>query len=139
MKITKLERVPKDKIGRTVDNGVKSEDHEDSTAAYLNQFGFDIERVVPSQTPQSNNPDYFMDGSLWETKSPTTDNENTLKNRFRKATKQSGHGKIIIDLRRVKKNYETAERLVVQFFENNGRLRRMILIRKNGEVFDYRK
>ena len=66
MKIVELMKVSKDKIGHTTNNGVVSEKHEDKTTDYLNLFGFDIEKVIPSHTPKSSNPDVFIQGSIWE-------------------------------------------------------------------------
>lgn len=140
MKIVELTKVSKNRIGRTVANGVVSERHEDKTTSYLNLFGFDIEKIIPSHTPKSSNPDIFMQGSIWEIKSPTSSNPVTLKNRFRKASAQASQsGKIIFDLRGARKNYYETERLVIKMFEGNRKLRRMILITLDGKVFDYRK
>lgn len=137
MKVRELRLVSSDKIGRVDRKGVSTELHEDSTILYLTQFGLDIELVKPANTHKTNNADVFMLGAIWEMKSPTTCNKATIKADFRKAKLQSD--RIIFDLRRVKKNADDVERQLIKIFQGRGRVRRLIIIGKNGKVLDYSK
>ena len=47
--------------------------------------------------------------------------------------------RIIVDLRRVRNNYEKIEKDIIKRFYNKGSFRIMILITKDGRVFEYRK
>ena len=134
MKIRELHQVPKEKIGRVIKNGVKTEVNEDSTILYLTQFGFDVELIKPASTKKSNNPDVLIMGSIWEIKSPESANKNTIKNRFRKGSKQAT--KIVFDFRNIKKDADKAETQVMDLFKKAGRVRHMMAIKKNGKLFD---
>ena len=134
MKIKKLQQVPHDKIGRVDKNNVKLEPHEESTILYLSQFGFDIELIRPSSTKKSNNPDILIMGTIWEIKGPESSNKTTIKNRFRKASKQST--KIVFDLRKVRKDVNKVEKQVFQLFKGDGKIRRMMIIEKDGTLLD---
>ena len=48
-------------------------------------------------------------------------------------------GRIIIDLRGVRREYEKVERDVVKRFRDKGAFRKMILVTKNGSVFEFKK
>ena len=88
-------------------------------------------------TPKLNNPDVLMDGAIWEMKAPIKYNENTLKIRMKKASKQAK--RIIFDFRNMKKDYEEAQAFVVKLFIGNREMRRMIIVTKDGKVLDYYK
>ena len=103
MKITELRCVSKGKIGRYHKNGIKPEPHEEETAKLLVLYGFDIEIIKPMNTPKTKNPDFLINGSIWETKSPTTSNLKTIKKRMHEASEQAM--RVIVDLRRVRNNY----------------------------------
>lgn len=134
MKITKILPVPDDKIGRVKKNGVITEPHEDSTALYLTQFGFSIEFIKPTSTSKVNNPDILIMGTIWEMKAPESSSKQTIKKRFRKASKQAP--KIIFDLRWVKAGADKVEKQIMELLENDGRVRRMIIIESDGTVLD---
>ena len=138
MKIDSLEPVSKRKKGRTYYNGVRSELHEKSTFRHLNKYGYNIEVVVPSQTPNSRNPDALINGVLWEAKAPITDNEKTLKKRFHHASQQSTQGHIIVDLRQAKRP-ANSEKIIIKLFEGNKKFREMILIKNDGDVLVFKK
>lgn len=137
MKIAKLKRVPNNRIGRYSKNGIKLELHEENTAKLLCQYGFSVEAIKPVNTPKVRNPDYLIGGSIWETKSPTTSNLKTIKKRMHETSEQAT--RIIVDLRRVKKNYNKIEKDVIKRFCNKDSFKVMVLITESGEVFEYRK
>lgn len=135
MKVKELQKVPSDKIGRVNKNNVSTEPHEDSTILYLTQFGLDIELVKPANAYKTRSADAFMLGAIWEIKSPITSNKSTIKADFRKAKSQSS--RIIFDLRRVKKNADDVKKYILKLFQGRGRVRRLMIIEKNGKVLDY--
>lgn len=137
MKIIELQQVPKNKHGILYKNGVKIEPHEESTAKFLTKYGFIVEVIRPVNTPKMHNPDFLIGGAIWEMKTPTTSNLKTIKKRIHEASEQAE--RLIVDLRKVKKNYEKVEKDVIRRFSGKATFRRMILIKKSGIVLDYRK
>ena len=83
------------------------------------------------------NPDILISGGIWEVKTPTSFNEQTIKNRFREAVDQAS--RVIFDLRFVKKNANKVEKQVVRLYRGDRNVRHLILISKNGAVFDMAK
>lgn len=137
MKIKELKKVPKNKIGRVNKNGVKSEPGEEKTFEFLTLLGFDIELIIPTHAQNIKNPDILIAGTIWEVKTPTSHNENTIKNRFREAADQATH--IVFDLRYVKRDHEKVEKQLIGLFKDKGRVRRMIIIEKGGKTVDFIK
>lgn len=137
MKIVELKRVSMDRIGRVNKNGVKLYPHEDSTALHLTQFGFDVEYIMPRHIYKSTNPDFLVNGTIWETKSPEGNGKNTIKHQFDGTSKQAD--KIILDLRRIKLPAEKAERQAMARFEKAINIKRLLLITKSGRVLDIRR
>ncbi|MBR2543463.1 hypothetical protein IKF03_02620 [Candidatus Saccharibacteria bacterium] len=137
MKIIELKKVPKNKIGKLNKNGVKLESHEENTAELLTLYGFNIEVIRPGNTPKTKNPDFLINGAIWETKSPMTSNKKTLKKRMHEASEQAG--RIIVDLRRVKSASQIAEKEIIKRFISKRTLRNMILIKSDDLVLEYRK
>ncbi len=137
MKIKELQLVPKTKIGKYHKNGTKPEPHEEDTARLLTSYGFNIEMIKPTNTPRTKNPDFLINGSIWETKSPTTSNLKTIKKRMHEASEQARY--IIVDLRRVKNNYNKVEKDIIKRFCNKSSFRTMILVTRDGKAFEYRK
>ena len=137
MKVRELYKVPSKKIGRVNKNGIKTEPHEDSTALYLTQFGLNIEFIKPRNTNKARTADLLMMDAAWEAKSPTSSNETTIKTVFKRASSQSD--RIIFDLRRVKRCDDKVEKQIVKMFSGHGRVRKMIIIRKNGIILEFSK
>ena len=137
MKINVIEKVPKNKIGKLNKNGVKSESCEEDTLNYLILFGFNVELIKPSNIKKMHNPDALIMGSIWEIKTPTSYNENTIKIRFRKASKQAK--KIIFDLRSVKKNANKVEKQIVGMFQNSGNVHHIMIIEKSGRLLELKR
>lgn len=137
MKTKELKKVPRNKIGRVNKNGVKSEPGEEKTFEFLALLGFDIELIIPTHAQKIKNPDVLIAGTIWEVKTPTSHNENTIKNRFREAADQATH--IVFDLRYVKRDHEKVEKQLIGLFKDKGRVRRMIIIEKSGKTVDFIK
>lgn len=136
-KIIELEPVPKGKIGKISKNGIKLESHEEKTIIFLAEHGLDIECLKKNHTPKSKNADIVIFGTIWEMKAPESINKATLKKRMHKASQQAD--KVIFDLRNIKANYESAEKIVLELFLGNHTLRRMILIKNTGIALDITK
>ena len=137
MRIVELTKVSKNKIGRVNKNGVKLYPHEDSTALHLAQFGFDIEYIMPRHIYKSTNPDFLVNGVIWETKSPEGCGKNTIKHQFDGTSKQAD--KLILDLRRIKLPSDKAERQAKDRFEKAVNIKRMFLITKDGRLLDIKR
>jgi len=138
IKMTKLEKVEREKIGRIVENDVILEPHEYRTVLFLAQLGFDIELVRPSNIPKSKNPDIEMLGTFWEMKGPTKYNEDTIKLRFQKAKKQAD-GKAVFDLRNVRGRVNEVEEYILELFATSRGMHRIIIIKNNDGAIDFRK
>lgn len=134
MKIIELHKVPKNRVGHVNQNGVKLEPKEIKTFQYLTLYGFSIEVIIPVITKNHYNADILMAGTLWETKAPESSNRNTIKEHFKKASKQAN--KVVFDLRRLILEDKPVEHYLFELFKKSGRVNRMIIIRKDGRVFD---
>ena len=139
-KIKKTELViPKNgRRGRAKYNGTEPLPHEKKTIRHLTKYGLDIETIIPSNTPGSRNPDILMMGTFWEMKGPVSANENTIKNRFKKAKRQAD-GRAIFDLRDISSNSIDAERIIIDLFATTRGMYRIIIIEKSGKVIDITK
>lgn len=73
-------------IGRIAMNGATLEPHEYKTVSFLAGLGKDIEIILRSQTPNMKNPDFFMDGLVWEAKSPIMNEKRALERLFYRAS-----------------------------------------------------
>ena len=134
MKVKELKRVAPNKVGRIITNCVKLKTHEESTAIFLTQFGFNIEFIVPRNDYRSKSADFFINGAIWEAKSPIGNGKNNLARQFHYASKQAG--KLILDLRRIKMPTVKSEHQAKACFENTRNIRRLILITKDGRLLD---
>ena len=137
MKITELQRVPKNKHGKFRKNKAKLCPHEEDTINHLISYGFTVDVICPVRTPKMRNPDILIDGAIWEMKSPVSSNLKTIKKRMHEASEQAT--RIIVDLRRLRKEHKKVEKDIIKRFHSKGSLRRMLLITKDGSVFDYKK
>ena len=79
---------------------MKLESNEEQTFRYLTLFGLNVELIRPTGMKTVKNPDALILGTIWEAKAPVSSKRNTVKNRFRKASKQAQN--VIFDLRFVK-------------------------------------
>ncbi len=79
----------------------------------------------------------MMDGVAWEAKSPVGKGKYTVQNKIQEAVQQSCN--IIIDLRRSKMMEEKAVNAYQREFNKSKGLKRMKIIKKDGELLDFRK
>ena len=134
MRIIEIEKLSAKRAGQTKYNNIKLEEHEINTLMLLNEFGYDIEVLRPMNTPNLNNPDIVMQGSIWEIKAPRSYNQKTLKERIRKASRQAN--KVIFDLRMIGQNRLEARDYLIQLFEGNSHMKRMIIIIDEEKILD---
>ena len=137
MKITELKPVPKNKIGRIIAKNVHLEPHEYETVLFLVLFGYNIEIVTPTNIPKSNNPDFIINGAVWESKAPLGSGKYTIQRHFHKAGHQSD--RMILDLRRMKASMAELEPEVIKRFSFSKSIKHLILITKDGRLLDIKK
>ena len=134
MKIREIIKSDRTKEGVFNRNDVRTEPDEENTIKYLLQFGFNIDFIRPMSTKGAKNPDIFMMGSIWEIKTPSSSSESTIKLRFRTASEQAT--KIVFDLRGVKNAPEKVKNQIIELFKKDGKVRRMMIIDKDGRLLD---
>lgn len=125
------------KIGHLSQNGVHLMEHEWKTVKYFLELGKDIELLPKSEIKDYHQGDFVMDGVAWETKAPIGKGKYTVQNKIQEAVQQSSN--VIIDLRRSKMIEDRAIKAYKQEFQKNKGLRRMKIIKKDGEMLDFRK
>lgn len=123
--------------GSLITNSVKLTQHEQATIDYLVALGKNIELLIPSHTRGNKNPDFVMDGLLWETKSPTTSSFDNLAVMLRKAVKQSPN--IVVDIRRMKKAEKVTISFLTHYFERSRSLKRLTIINQSSTIIELNK
>ncbi|MCL2335458.1 MAG: hypothetical protein FWC57_05280 [Endomicrobia bacterium] len=127
----------KNKGKTTVPKGAFPEKHELKTAWFLNDFGKDVEFLVPADKQHIKTPDIKMDGIYWEIKSPTGNSSRTIENTIREALTQSKS--IILDLRRIKLDGNKAILQIKRNFELSRKIYRIIVICKDNSIVDIKR
>ena len=123
--------------GNLRQNGVHLMEHEWKTVKYFLDRGEDIELLPKSEIKDYHQGDFVMGGVAWEAKAPVGKGKHTVQNKIQEAVRQSGN--VIIDLRRSKMGEDRAVKAYEREFKNNKGLRRMKIIKKDGELLDFRK
>ncbi len=137
MKIVELKPVSKNKIGRVNLNGAHLEAHEYETILFLNLFGFDIDVILPTNTPKSHNPDLQINGAFWESKSPEGESKYNIQRKIHEASHQAD--RLVLDLRRSKISSEKAYAEAIKRFGDSKRIKHMLLVTKDKRLLDIRK
>lgn len=135
-KVTELRLVSKAKLGRVDTRGVRLEAHEYDTIYFLARYGFDIEVIKPTNCPKTKSPDFLIDGSIWEAKSPEGAGASTIGRQFHKASKQAS--KMVLDLRRIRLPAAKTEADAIRRFAKSTSIKRLLLITKDGRLLDIR-
>ena len=92
---------------------------------------------MPTSLKGVSNPDSLISGAIWEVKTPTSSNEQTIKNRFREAASQSS--KVIFDLRFIKTHPDKVEKQIISLYKGNRFVHRLMIIEKSGKIIDITK
>ena len=125
------------KQGRITANGVLLQQHEMSTVVFLTQQGFDVALIPPQRRKGAHTPDIHMQGLDWEMKRPKGQSAHTIKRAFKTASRQSVN--IIFDLRSSKMPDEVNLPKLEKEFADLRRVRRIIIITKEGTIIDKTK
>lgn len=113
---------------------VPPEKHEFDTAKYFAELGYNIEFIKPRYIKGQKNPDFRMNGKMWETKSPTKYSNATFEFNLKKAMKQSDN--IIFDLRRLKEQDETLYLKNLVYRAKARKIKSLIVITRDDTKLD---
>ena len=119
-----------------IDNNVKLKPAEKSAALFLASKGFRIEVIIPSNTPHNKNPDFLINGKIWELKCPTKNRRETLERCFKKAAKQSEN--LLLDLRNIKGANKNTLDIIVSRFRYSKSIKQLMVI-QNNKLLRYKK
>ena len=110
------------------------ERHEYETAKYFARLGFDIIFIKPRAIKGIHDPDFFMKGRKWETKSPKIYSKPSFEYNFKKAQKQSEH--IIFDLRRLSAVDSQKYSKELTKWSTATKKKTLLVITKDGKLLD---
>ena len=110
---------------------------EFETAKYFAALGKNVVFILPSHIPNQHSPDIKMDGVEWEIKCPVGKSKRTLENNMRKALKQSRN--IIFDLRHLKLSEKSSINQLENEFKNRTRIKKLLIIKKDGELIEFNR
>ena len=125
------------KKGKITPNGVVLKTHENATAVFLTEQGFDVELIPASNIEGVHTPDIKMDGLKWEMKAPLGEGNQLMENTIQRALRQSKN--IIIDLRHTKRHQTKCLRELEKQFLNKKGIKRLKVITKSGKTLDFEK
>jgi hypothetical protein len=125
------------KKGKIAPNGVVLKTHENATAVFLTEQGFDVELIPASNIEGVHTPDIKMDGLKWEMKAPLGEGNQLMENTIQRALRQSQN--IIIDLRHTKRHQTKCLRELEKQFLNKKGIKRLKVITKSGKTLDFEK
>lgn len=125
------------KRGKIAPNGVVLKTHENATAVFLTEQGFDVDLIPASNIEGVHTPDIKMDGLKWEMKAPIGEGNQLMENTIQRALKQSPN--IIIDLRHTKRHQTKCLRELEKQFVSKKCLKRLKIITKSGKTLDFEK
>jgi len=111
------------------------EPHEVNAAFILaRHFRCTIEFLVPIDDYKRKSADIVMLGVVWEIKCPIGVSKSTIRNQFRRASRQSKS--IIIDARRTKLEKKNIEKEVLYQIKERPYIKKIILIDKFEKVIE---
>ena len=125
------------KKGKITPNGVVLKTHENATAVFLTEQGFDVELIPASNIAGVHTPDIKMDGLKWEMKAPLGEGNQLMENTIQRALRQSQN--IIIDLKHTKRHQTKCLRELEKQFLNKKGIKRLKVITKSGKTLDFEK
>lgn len=123
------------KTGKIIPNGVSLEKHEYDTVLFLTTLGYDIELIPPSHIPNIRTPDFKMNGSKWEMKSPKGKSRSTLEHAFKVAVRQSPN--VLFDLRRVQIPEEKAIDILSKLVKSSREIKKLLVVTKSDKLLQY--
>jgi len=118
-----------------VGNPSPPEPHEIDAAWILaRHFQCTVEFLTPIDDYKRKTADIVMLGVAWEMKCPMGASKSTIRNQFRRASRQSKC--IIIDTRRTTLEYSSIEKEMLFQIKERPYIRKVILINKFGKVVE---
>ena len=121
--------------GKLTQNGVHLQDHEYKTVKLFLEAGYDIDLIPKSQIKHYRTPDIMMNSVPWEIKAPEGDGKYTVQNTLQNAAGQSRN--VIVDLRRCRMPEDRAINEFTKEFQKSKHIKRMKIVKKDGEVLDF--
>jgi len=110
--------------------------HEVNMASVLAQhYQTVVQFIVPVDDYKRKSADIVMHGVQWELKCPTGASKSTIRNQFRRASRQSKN--IVIDVRRTKLEYSSIEKEVLFQIKERPYIKKVILIDKFEKCIDF--
>lgn len=106
--------------------------HELDTANRLAAIGLSVHIRERVEEEGVKNPDFLIDGEIWEAKSPTGSGRHTISNQFSRAGHQAQ--RMVLDLSRTPIADEAALQEVSARLSRHKRLREVLVILKSGDV-----
>jgi len=97
-------------------------------------FRTDVKFVVRAN---QKTPDFLIDGTSWELKSPTGTGKYNVQHQIKAAAKQSSN--VIFDARRSKIHMTKLRSEVARQFKYSKTVKRLLLIDKNASIFELSK
>ena len=125
------------KKGKLIQNGVHLQEHEYKSVKFFLDQGIDVELIPRSKVHNLRMPDISMNGVVWEVKAPIGDGKNNAQNTMKNAKDQSRN--IIIDLQCCKMDDDRAVKEFEREFLKLKHLKRLKIIKKNGETVDFKR
>ena len=125
------------KRGKITPNGVVLKTHENATAVFLTEQGFDVDLIPTSNIEGVHTPDIKLNGLKWEMKAPVGEGNQLMKNTIQKAIRQSSN--IIVDLRHTKRHQTKCLRELEREFRKSKKIKRLKIITKSGKTIDFEK
>jgi len=110
--------------------------HEVNIAAVLAQhYQTVVQFIIPVDDYKRKSADIVMHGVQWELKCPIGTSKSTIRNQFRRASRQSKN--IVIDARRTKLEYSNIEKEVSFQIKERPYIKKVILIDKSEKVIEF--
>lgn len=107
--------------------------HEERVARILANAGYTVE-FIPERTIGT--ADVYLDGIIYEIKSPKTRNVNTIEHRLKEAVRNQSYN-IIVDSSRLKGMPDyTLKRWLIARCQLQPQIKRMLFINKRGRIVD---
>ena len=106
--------------------------HEERVAKILAAYGFVVE-FIPENILKS--ADIYLDGTIFEIKSPTSDKESAIERNLKRGNKQSRN--IVFDSSRMRKvSDKRILNILVEKLAKQPTLKKIYFIDKRGNLFD---
>lgn len=119
-----------------VPEGLRVDEHELQTARRVAAYGADVQFRDPVYGYKLANPDAFLDGELWEFKSPIGASvKNTISDQFKRAGRQAEN--LVLDLARCGLQEKVAIQQAIRRFLGQTKIRQLIILDSSGTIAYY--